>query len=102
MAIATVNPANGETVKTYDEMSEADLERCLAAAAAAAASYRLTSFEDRAEWMRGGAGGRDPGCRAGPDRGDDDDRDGQDAGRGPAGGRQVCHRLPVLRRPRRR
>jgi succinate-semialdehyde dehydrogenase/glutarate-semialdehyde dehydrogenase len=56
MAIATVNPANGETVKTYDEMSEADLERALAAAAAAAASYRLTSFEDRAEWMRRAAG----------------------------------------------
>jgi succinate-semialdehyde dehydrogenase/glutarate-semialdehyde dehydrogenase len=56
MAIATVNPANGETVKTYDEMSEADLERALAAAAAAAASYRLTSFDDRAEWMRRAAG----------------------------------------------
>jgi succinate-semialdehyde dehydrogenase / glutarate-semialdehyde dehydrogenase len=56
MAIATVNPANGETVKTYDEMSEADLERALAAAAAAAASYRLTGFEDRAEWMRRAAG----------------------------------------------
>jgi succinate-semialdehyde dehydrogenase/glutarate-semialdehyde dehydrogenase len=56
MAIATVNPANGETVKTYDEMSEADLERALAAAATAAASYRLTSFDDRAEWMRRAAG----------------------------------------------
>jgi succinate-semialdehyde dehydrogenase/glutarate-semialdehyde dehydrogenase len=56
MAIATVNPANGETVKTYDEMSEADLERALAAAAAAAASYRLTSFDDRADWMRRAAG----------------------------------------------
>jgi succinate-semialdehyde dehydrogenase/glutarate-semialdehyde dehydrogenase len=56
MAIATVNPANGETVKTYDEMSEADLERALAAAAAAAASYRLTGFDDRAEWMRRAAG----------------------------------------------
>jgi succinate-semialdehyde dehydrogenase / glutarate-semialdehyde dehydrogenase len=56
MAIATVNPANGETVKTYDEMSEADLERALAAAAAAAASYRLTGFGDRAEWMRRAAG----------------------------------------------
>ena len=56
MAIATVNPANGETVKTFDEMSEADLERCLAAAAAAAASYRLTGFDDRAEWMRRAAG----------------------------------------------
>ena len=56
MAIATVNPATGETVKTYDEMSEADVERCLAAAATAAASYRLTSFADRAEWLRRAAG----------------------------------------------
>ena len=56
MAIATVNPANGETVKTYDEMSEADVERALAAAAAAAASYPLTGFDDRAEWMRRAAG----------------------------------------------
>jgi succinate-semialdehyde dehydrogenase / glutarate-semialdehyde dehydrogenase len=56
MAIATVNPASGETVKTYDEMSEADLERALAASAAAAASYRLTGFDDRAEWMRRAAG----------------------------------------------
>jgi succinate-semialdehyde dehydrogenase / glutarate-semialdehyde dehydrogenase len=52
MAIATVNPATGEVVKTFDEVSEADVERCLAAAAAAAASYRLTSFDDRAGWMR--------------------------------------------------
>jgi succinate-semialdehyde dehydrogenase/glutarate-semialdehyde dehydrogenase len=52
VAIATINPATGETVKTYDEMSEADVERCLAAAAAAHASYRLTSFDARAGWMR--------------------------------------------------
>ena len=52
MAIATINPATGETVKTYDEMSEADVERCLAAAATAHASYRLTSFGARAGWMR--------------------------------------------------
>jgi succinate-semialdehyde dehydrogenase / glutarate-semialdehyde dehydrogenase len=56
VAIATVNPATGETVKTYDEMSEADVERSLAAAAAAHASYRLTSFDARAEWMRRAAG----------------------------------------------
>src|SRR5580693_6281003 len=56
MAIATVNPASGETVKTYDEMSGADVERALAAAAAAAASYPLTGFDDRAEWMRRAAG----------------------------------------------
>ena len=52
MAIATINPATGETEKTFDEMSEADVERCLAAAAAAHASYRLTSFAERAGWMR--------------------------------------------------
>jgi succinate-semialdehyde dehydrogenase/glutarate-semialdehyde dehydrogenase len=52
VAIATINPASGETVKTYDEMSEADVERCLAAAVAAFKSYRLTSFAERAGWMR--------------------------------------------------
>ena len=52
MAIATINPATGETLKTYDELSEAEVERCLAAAAATYASYRLTSFADRAGWMR--------------------------------------------------
>jgi succinate-semialdehyde dehydrogenase / glutarate-semialdehyde dehydrogenase len=52
VAIATINPATGQTVKTFDEMSEADVERCLAAAATAHASYRLTSFADRAGWMR--------------------------------------------------
>src|SRR5260370_29519144 len=56
VAIATVTPATGQTVKTYDEMSEADVERCLAAATAAHASYRLTGFDARAEWMRRAAG----------------------------------------------
>ena len=56
MAIATINPATGQTVKTYDEMSEADVERCLAAAATAYESYRLTSLAERAGWMRGAAG----------------------------------------------
>ena len=52
MAIATVNPATGETLKTYDELSDSEIERILAAAAQAHASYRLTSFEARAGWMR--------------------------------------------------
>jgi succinate-semialdehyde dehydrogenase / glutarate-semialdehyde dehydrogenase len=50
--IATVNPATGETVQTFEEMSDAEVERALAAAAEAFASYRLTSFVARAEWMR--------------------------------------------------
>ena len=56
MAIATINPATGETVKTFDEMSEADVERCLTAAVAAHESYRLTSFTERAGWMSQAAG----------------------------------------------
>ncbi len=52
MAIATVNPATGETLKTYDEISDEEVERCLAAAAEAHASYRLTDFAQRATWMR--------------------------------------------------
>jgi succinate-semialdehyde dehydrogenase/glutarate-semialdehyde dehydrogenase len=51
VAIATINPATGETVKSYDEMTEADVERALTMAAAAHASYRLTSLEARAGWM---------------------------------------------------
>ena len=56
MAIATINPATGQTVKTFDEMSEADVERCLAAAADAYQTYRLTSFAERSGWMRNAAG----------------------------------------------
>ena len=55
MAIATINPATGETERTFEEISEAEVERCLAAAATAAASYRLTSFAERAGWMRNAA-----------------------------------------------
>jgi succinate-semialdehyde dehydrogenase/glutarate-semialdehyde dehydrogenase len=56
VAIATINPATGATVKTFDEMTEADVERCLAVATAACERYRLTSFADRAGWMRAAAG----------------------------------------------
>jgi succinate-semialdehyde dehydrogenase / glutarate-semialdehyde dehydrogenase len=56
VVIATINPATGETVQTFDELTDAEVERCLAAAAAAHESYRLTSFADRAGWMRAAAG----------------------------------------------
>ena len=56
MAIATINPATGQTLKTFDELSEADVERCLAAAATAYESYRLTSLAERAGWMHNAAG----------------------------------------------
>jgi succinate-semialdehyde dehydrogenase/glutarate-semialdehyde dehydrogenase len=50
--IATVNPATGKTVQTFAEISEEEVERALAAATTAFASYRLTTFDDRADWMR--------------------------------------------------
>jgi succinate-semialdehyde dehydrogenase/glutarate-semialdehyde dehydrogenase len=52
VAIATINPATGETLKTFEEMGEPEVERCLTAATTAHASYRLTSFAERAQWMR--------------------------------------------------
>lgn len=51
MAIATTSPVTGEVVKSFDELTPEQLEDKLARAAAAAATYRLTSVEDRAEWL---------------------------------------------------
>ena len=53
MAIATINPATGETLKTYEPLSEEALEDKIARAAAAWASYRLTTPEQRVGWLRG-------------------------------------------------
>jgi succinate-semialdehyde dehydrogenase/glutarate-semialdehyde dehydrogenase len=55
MAIATINPATGQTLKTFTEFSGDDIERCLARASAAFATYRHTSFAQRAAWMRSAA-----------------------------------------------
>ncbi|MCZ0204935.1 NADP-dependent succinic semialdehyde dehydrogenase [Streptomyces sp. UMAF16] len=48
MPIATVNPANGETLKTYEPMDEDELERRLELAEATFRTYRTTSFAERA------------------------------------------------------
>jgi succinate-semialdehyde dehydrogenase / glutarate-semialdehyde dehydrogenase len=55
MAIATTNPATGEVLKTFEPLSDAELDDRLARASRAAASYRLTSFAERAGWMRAAA-----------------------------------------------
>jgi len=55
MAIATINPATGETVKSFDEMSAADVEERLARADAASKTYPLTSFAERAGWLHAAA-----------------------------------------------
>jgi succinate-semialdehyde dehydrogenase / glutarate-semialdehyde dehydrogenase len=55
MAIATINPATGETLKTYEPLSDEALEEKLSRAATARESYRLTSPQERAGWLRAAA-----------------------------------------------
>lgn len=47
MPIATVNPANGETLKTYEAMGEEEIERRLQLAEATFRTYRSSGFEER-------------------------------------------------------
>jgi succinate-semialdehyde dehydrogenase/glutarate-semialdehyde dehydrogenase len=55
MAIATINPATGETVKTFDALSAAELDAKIERAAQAFKTYRKTSIEDRQRWLRAAA-----------------------------------------------
>jgi succinate-semialdehyde dehydrogenase/glutarate-semialdehyde dehydrogenase len=52
MPIATVNPANGETLKRYEAMGEEEIERRLQLAEATFRTYRTTTFDERARLMR--------------------------------------------------
>lgn len=47
MTIATVYPATGETLKTFEPHDEAEVERRIALADSAYRSYRRTSFDER-------------------------------------------------------
>ena len=49
MAIQTINPATGQVVKTFEEMTDAEVERALAQAQAAYEAWRETTFAERAE-----------------------------------------------------
>jgi len=51
MPIATINPANGKTEQTFEEISDQEVERILARAADTFRSYRTTSFAERGAWM---------------------------------------------------
>jgi succinate-semialdehyde dehydrogenase/glutarate-semialdehyde dehydrogenase len=53
--IATINPATGETLKTFDPLSAEQIEMCLRAAVDGFAQLRGTSFGQRATWMRAAA-----------------------------------------------
>src|ERR1035441_8167796 len=50
--IATLNPATGERVATFDALTEAQLDEKLARSAEAFRTYRRTTFAERAGWMR--------------------------------------------------
>ena len=51
MAIATTNPATGEVLERYQEISDRELELCLERAAEAFKKQRLTTFPQRSGWM---------------------------------------------------
>ncbi len=51
MAISTVNPATGEEVKTFDALSEGEIDQKLQLAAETFREYRKTAFEERSRWL---------------------------------------------------
>jgi len=55
MAIATINPVTGETLKTFEPLDDDALEEKIARAAAAWQTYRRTTTEQRAGWLRAAA-----------------------------------------------
>lgn len=55
MGIATVNPATGEVVKTFETLSDAEIESQVAIAHATFLQYRQTSFEQRSQWLQSAA-----------------------------------------------
>lgn len=55
MAIATVNPTTGETLKTFEPLTAAELDDRLSRAAAAFRTYRRTTYAQRAVWMHAAA-----------------------------------------------
>ena len=53
--IATINPATGERLRTFDALTGEQIEESLARAERAYRSYRRTSFADRARWLTAAA-----------------------------------------------
>jgi len=51
VAIATINPATGETLRTFAALTTVEIDDRIGRAAAAFSAYRGTSFGDRATWM---------------------------------------------------
>ncbi|MBZ5642426.1 MAG: NAD-dependent succinate-semialdehyde dehydrogenase [Acidobacteriia bacterium] len=51
MAIATINPATGETLKTFEPLTDAQVDQKIQKAADAFPKFRKLSFAQRAQWM---------------------------------------------------
>ncbi|HUJ23207.1 MAG TPA: NAD-dependent succinate-semialdehyde dehydrogenase [Bryobacteraceae bacterium] len=56
IAIASVNPATGETLRTFQPLADSQVEEKIARAAATFRSFRRTPFSDRARMMLAAAG----------------------------------------------
>ncbi|QSJ18871.1 NAD-dependent succinate-semialdehyde dehydrogenase [Nostoc sp. UHCC 0702] len=52
MAIATINPATGETLKTFEPLKDAEIAAKLDLAGEAFEQYRQTSFAQRSHWLQ--------------------------------------------------
>jgi succinate-semialdehyde dehydrogenase / glutarate-semialdehyde dehydrogenase len=51
MPIATINPATGETLRTFDPLTDAELDDRIAHAARTFRTYRRTRLAERAAWL---------------------------------------------------
>jgi succinate-semialdehyde dehydrogenase/glutarate-semialdehyde dehydrogenase len=56
MAIATINPATGQLIKSFEPLSDAQIEAKIALAASTLPAFRKLSFAARAEMMNKAAG----------------------------------------------
>ena len=51
MAIATINPTTGETLKTFTPLTQSEIAEKLAVAQVAYEQYRHTTFSQRSQWL---------------------------------------------------
>jgi succinate-semialdehyde dehydrogenase/glutarate-semialdehyde dehydrogenase len=51
MAIASINPATGQLIKSFDGLTDAQIEDKIQRAADAFSTYRHIPFAQRARWM---------------------------------------------------
>ena len=52
MAIATINPATGETIKVFEPLKDVEIASKLDLAGQTFAQYRQTSFSERSQWLQ--------------------------------------------------